>query len=209
MEHRGLDFTKTPAVKKITDSLDDQGACEKDLFYFRVGDEIKIALAIANFNVGQTMPLFRQGVERFTQKTERLNLQGELPCLGPENLPFQSDEIADIQPFKEAELLLANDLFLKIGLYLSIPVLQLNETGLAKIPDGHNPARKAEALSNRSELFLGHGAVGLKNFAGGMGGLEIIWIGIDPFLFQGLQFPYSLLDQFIRLIHLAFSHFPD
>ena len=146
MEHGGFDLTETLAVKEFTDSLNDKGAREEDLFDLRVGNQIEIAPAIPNLNVGKAMPLLRKGTKRFSEETELLNLKGKLSCLRPENFPFQSDEISDIESFKELEGFFTDDLFLKVNLYLSIPVLDLNKTGLAEIPDGHDPSCKAEGL---------------------------------------------------------------
>jgi hypothetical protein len=117
MEHGSFDLTEALAVKELTDPLDDKGAREEDFFDLRVGDQVEIALAIPNLNIGKAMPLLRKGTKRLSEKTELLNLNGQLSCLRPENFPFQSDEISDIESFKELEGFFTDDLFLKVNLY--------------------------------------------------------------------------------------------
>ncbi len=68
--HGGLDFDETALVQKIPNFADNLAAFEEDIFDLRVGHEIEVSLAVADFRVGQTVPFFRGWTERFGQDNE-------------------------------------------------------------------------------------------------------------------------------------------
>jgi hypothetical protein len=122
--------------------------------------------------------------------------------LGSKEFALHSDEISDIECFKELKSRIADDIPLEVSLDSSFSILNLDKTGFAKVTDRHDPTPQAEGFFNRFQFFVREGAESLMKIFRGMGHPEIVWVGIDPILSQGLQFFDPLLDQFTRFVHL-------
>ena len=106
----------------------------------RVDDEVEVTLAITDLNIRQAMPFLGKGTKRLGQELKRLDLDREFPGLCPEDLSFDPDDVPDIELLEELEGFVADDIFPDIGLNPSLSVLDLDETGLPKISDRHDPA---------------------------------------------------------------------
>ena len=52
-----------------------------------IGDEVHISLPVARLDVGQAMPLFRKGAQRFAEKGQLMYFDREFVGLGPEESP--------------------------------------------------------------------------------------------------------------------------
>jgi hypothetical protein len=147
--------------EKVPDSLNGPDSREEDLLDLGVCHEVQVTLAITGFDVGETMPLLRKGSKGLDQEPEGFYLDREFTCLGPEDLPFQSDKIANIEGLEELKGLISNGILLDVSLDSSHPILNVDETGFAKIPDGNNPSSETESSFSRLQLLIGLGAKGL------------------------------------------------
>ncbi len=64
--HRGrLDFDVTATVKETANLVNDGAALEENFLYLWIADEIKIALAITDFGVLESVPLRRWRAQGF------------------------------------------------------------------------------------------------------------------------------------------------
>ena len=69
--------------------------------HFRVDHQIEVALAVADFDVGEAVPFLRQRQERLRQELQSLGVDGQLASLGPEEVPRDAHEVADVEEFIE------------------------------------------------------------------------------------------------------------
>jgi hypothetical protein len=101
MHHGRLDLEKITVIHKIPDTADNPAPLVKKVSYRRVDDKIEMLVPIPCFNVGQSVPLFRQGVYRFRQKADSFRLDGKLIGLRLEYAAGDKNDIADIKLLKQ------------------------------------------------------------------------------------------------------------
>jgi hypothetical protein len=111
-------------------------------------------VAITDFDVREAMPLLWKGSKGLDQKLKALSLEGELTRLRSEDLSLQSEEVADIECFKELEGLIADGILLEVSLNSSLSILNLDKAGLTEVPDRYDPTCKTESFFDRFQLFI-------------------------------------------------------
>ena len=138
LHHRSLHFDIPAGVEKATDRLEHQGAFDEDLAHIDVHEEIDIALAVAQFHVGQAVILLRQGQHRFGQKRDGFHMDGELAGPGAEDVAGDADVVSQVQQLVELKALFSHGIQANIDLQPFAALLQLGEAGLALGADGHD-----------------------------------------------------------------------
>src|SRR5437867_2931568 len=142
LHHRRFDFHK-PALGQETANLeDDLAALKKNILYLRVGDQVEIPLAVADFGIGQAVPLFRRRTQGLGQDGKRSESNRDFTGFGCKQRPARADEIAKIEVAKNVELLVTEHVLLGIGLEAAALVAYVNEHTLAHVsmscdPPGH------------------------------------------------------------------------
>ena len=63
MHHRRFHFDIAARVEKLPDFADEQGALQKNFARLSVCDQIHVALAVAQLDIGKAVPLFREAAE--------------------------------------------------------------------------------------------------------------------------------------------------
>ena len=101
LHHGRLDFEETFRVEEIPNSADRAAARLENFPHFRVDHQIEVALAVADFDVGEAVPFLRQRQERLRQELQSLGVDGQLASLGPEEVPRDAHEVADVEEFIE------------------------------------------------------------------------------------------------------------
>src|SRR5271169_2776165 len=111
VQHRGLYFEITV--------LDE--ATAQRLAALRVHDQIEIALAVAQLDIGETMIFFGKRAQGLAQDRDGASVNGQLATRGAANGSLYPDQIADIeqanrrQPVRSEEVSVAEDLDLARG----------------------------------------------------------------------------------------------
>ena len=124
---------------------DDARAGDEDLAHVRVGDEIEIALAIADLHVFQAVPLFGHGEQRLREELELLGVDAQFARAGAEQVALHADDVADIEHLEKLEIALADGVFLDVKLQALAILLEVREAGLAHVADGHQASGNADA----------------------------------------------------------------
>ena len=99
LHHRCLDLKKVVCDEEVTDQLDQLGALTEGVAHLGVDEQVKVALAVAGFDILQAVPFLRQGAQRFTQQAQGRGLDRELACAGAEEGAFDAYEVANIERF--------------------------------------------------------------------------------------------------------------
>ncbi len=188
LHHGGFHFQKIVPVHELPDQPDDQAAPDEDFLHRRVGDQIQMPLAVAGFDVRQTVPLFRQGANGFGRQAHRLGLQRQLVGLGPEKLSGNINNIANVQLFKDGKILLAEDVFGNVALQLAFPVLDFDKSRLAEAADGHQASGERKFLCELCQTIAVHTAVFLKDPVGCILRFCVVGVQVRPGCFQCRNF---------------------
>jgi len=131
MHHRRLDFGVATRVKEVPDFADDQSALQKRLARLLRGDQIEIPLAVANLDVRQAVPLFRERQQRLSQKLELGDPDGELVGLRAEEMSRDADHVTHVQQLEKLEAAVADHVQLAINLELGALPLDVRESRFA------------------------------------------------------------------------------
>src|SRR5574341_408918 len=201
LHHGRFHFEEPPGSQEGADGLDDPGAEHEDLLYLGVHDEVHVPLAVADFHIGEAMPLFRERAEGFREQGELLHVRGKLVCPGPEQEAFDADKVADIELLEQVEALLAQSVLLEIELDLSRAVLDMDEAGLAEAPEGRDPSRERDRDALLFQVLFRRPAVLVQEPLGRSGHIEPS--GVRPHA-QGadlVELLETLLYQFIVIFH--------
>ena len=104
-----------------------------------VTEQVDIALAVALFLVGQTVPLFGRGQQALGQKGQFFGEDGQLAGLGMAKAAVDTDQVAQVElvdqaPAEVAHLLLAHEDLDVVG-----PVAEVEEDDLALPAPEHDP----------------------------------------------------------------------
>ena len=130
---------------------DDLRARDEDLADLRVGDQIQIALAVADLHVFQAVPLLGHREQRLRQEIQMFDVDAQLAGPGAEQVALDADDVADIEQLVERKILFADRVLAHIDLQLLAVLHQMRETGLAHAADGHDAAGDAH-LDARLQL---------------------------------------------------------
>jgi hypothetical protein len=111
LERRGLDLEEVLAVQEATDGGDEAGAGLEDAADLAAGDEVDVALAVAQLDVLDAVPVGGRGVEGLGEDVDGGGPEGDLAGSGPEEGAGGLDDVAEVDEGDEAvEPLLARSL---------------------------------------------------------------------------------------------------
>ena len=96
MQHRGFNFHETFVFHEAADAGDDLRALLEAELRILVGQDIKMALAVAQLDVGETMPFFRHRQQRFGQHGDLMGVDREFAALGAPDLTGHADDVTEI-----------------------------------------------------------------------------------------------------------------
>ena len=97
LHHRGFDFEIAAGVEVAADGFEDLGALDEDFAGVEVGEEIDVALAVAEFDVGEAVVLLRQGEHGLGKEGQRLDVDGEFAGAGAEEIAGDADVVAHVE----------------------------------------------------------------------------------------------------------------
>jgi hypothetical protein len=189
LQHRRLHLQEASVVEELADGADDGGPLAEYLPHLGVGDEIDVALAVAQLHVLQAVPLLRQRAHRLGQHLEGFGHQGQLTGLRHEGRARGADEVPALDALPDLVVGLAHLVLLDVDLQLARPVGQLDEGRLAEAPVGDDPPGDLEPVLRQhrgvgplggvggGRRRLGAGEPG-QDLARGVGGGEAIGVRV-------------------------------
>ena len=157
--------------------LERLGALDEDFAAFEVGEEVHVALAVAQLHVGQAVELLRQREHGLGEEGEALDVDGQLAGPGAEEVAGDADVVAQVEQLVEREALLADGVEADVDLQPLAVLLQRGKAGLALGADGHDAAGDGHGDAVGLEgLGLGLAPLGAHR-GNGMRGRELVGIG--------------------------------
>ena len=76
LHHRSLDFDESAGIERAPHRLHQLVPPQENFAHFRIHHQIDVALAVAQFDVGEAVPLFRQGKKILAQERDFLDVNG-------------------------------------------------------------------------------------------------------------------------------------
>ena len=104
----------------------------------RVHEEVDVALAVTEFDVGETVVLFGQREHGLGEEGDGLDVDGQFAGAGSEQIAGDSDVVAEVEQFIEFEGLVADCVFANVDLQAHAVLLELRESRLALGADRHD-----------------------------------------------------------------------
>jgi hypothetical protein len=146
----GFNFYETSFVQKSPYGLDYPRALDKDFADFRVGDQVKVTLPIANFNIPKPVPLLWNWAQGFRQDPKLGDLNGDFtrPCFGDN--PLNADDVAGVQLPKLPVCFLPDIIEPDQKLNSPGTVHQVGESEFTMLPEGCQPTRNPNRLTLQS-----------------------------------------------------------
>ena len=190
LEHRCFDLQEAPIVEPAAHGADDAGAAPEGFPGLGRNNQIEVALAVALFNICQTMPLIGKGLEGLAEHVPVSHLDRKLTAIGTFETAVHTDPIPRIhQGGQLAEYLRVVGIGrlqagpIQIELDAAAFVGQGEKSQLAHHPTGHHPTRHRHRIGR----FLAVGQIGVLNLQAGVAMAGLKTKGIGP-LAQGRQF---------------------
>ena len=156
LEYGGLHFQAARGVEILTHGGYNLRPLDEHILYLRVHYEVHVALAVAQFGIGESVVNlalgffdYRKHAQRLAQESELLGVNAQLAGLGYECKPFDADDVANVQEllphgvvhglvFTGADLVAFD-----VDLNASALVLQFAERRCAHDAAAHKPSRYA------------------------------------------------------------------
>src|SRR4029078_6065040 len=96
MHHGGVDLEIPALVQEAADEANDRRTGLEDPPRLRVHGEIEVPLPVAPLHVLSPVPLLRERAQALREQREALRFERELPRPGAEDLPVDTDQVAEI-----------------------------------------------------------------------------------------------------------------
>ncbi len=203
LHHGGLDFDVAARVEEFADgaqhlsALDEDvadvnllgflrlgcafggsSACGRSFVEQRVHEEVDVAPAVAQLDVGETVVFLGQGEQGLGEKRDGLDVDGELVGAGAEEVAGDADVVAEVEKLVELEGGVADGVFADVDLEAHAFLLERGETGLALLANRHDASGNGNGNALGFELLARRGIVGGANLREGVGGGEGIGVGL-------------------------------
>ena len=119
-------------------------ALQKNFAHLGIHHHVDIALAVAQLDVGQAMPLLGQRQQVFAEEGDLLDMDAQFAGAGAEQISADADVVAEVEQFVQLESLVADRIFLDVDLQSLAALLQVGEPGLAHEADRHDASGDAD-----------------------------------------------------------------
>ena len=140
LHHRRLDLEKAARDEKLANRGDRPAADLEHAAHVGIDDEIEIALAVADLDVLQTVPLLRQRNEALRQKLEPRRPDRQLVGLGAEQMAGDADVIAVVEQLRQAKSRSRQRVLPDVDLNAAAAVGEHEEARLAEAADADDAA---------------------------------------------------------------------
>ena len=185
LHRRRLHLDEAAFVHEVTNLADDRAALVEHVLDVEVGDEVEVALAVTGLDVGEAVPLGRQGAQRLANDGELRRLERDLLRARSEHRPFHAEEIAEIELLQHLERLLAEGVFLRVNLHAIGAVADVQKYAFAHCAErSHAPGQ-----SNLAAFLVVFACTGA-----GLVRRELVGKRLDALLPQGGEIGFALFD---------------
>src|SRR6185369_8502582 len=193
---RRLDLEVAAPGHEFPDRRDDPAARLEDLARRRVYDEIEIALAIADFDVRQAVPLLRQRRQALHEEVHARRPNRKLVRLRAEQPAFDADDVAEIERLEDLEVQIRHRVLPDVDLHRLQAVRDHEEVRLAERPDAEDaPAGRRRDLL-RLELVVRTLAVARHELRDRVRAIEAVRINVDAELAELFEIRLALRQLF-------------
>ena len=203
LHHGRFHFDKPVRFELPPQRRDDLRPRQENLLRFRIGDQVQIALAVADLHVFESMPLFRHVEQRFRQERQFLGVHAQLTRARAEQVAVDAHDIARFEHLEQRVFVLGNRVLADIRLEPLAGLQQVHESRLAHQADGRDAAGDAH-LRLIGELFGGLRAVFGKNPRDGVREIESLPVGPKSERFNFADPPQALCQEIIFEGHCEF-----
>ena len=191
----GVSTSRYPrAFRNVANRGQDLAAHLEDSSRIGVDDQIEIALAVADLDVAQAVPFFRQRDEALDQKFQPRGADRQLVRLGPEQLPSDADEIPEIEQLENGEVPLGQRVLPDVDLDARRPSEITRKFALPKLRIARIRPAVVVSTGRRLERLRGRVAVCSHELIDGVGPLERPGIGVDTKAHELLEIGASLAE---------------
>ena len=197
LHHRRFHFDKSVRVHEAPHRLHQLAALEKNFAHLGIHHQVDVALAVAQLNVGQAMPLLRQRQQVFGEKRDFFHVHRQFAGARAKQISADSDVVAEIEQLVQLESFFADRVFLDVDLQPLPVLLQVGEPGLAHQPDGHDAPGDAHVDARILQLLGSLLRVLRQNLRNGVS--EFVLAGID-LLSQSFNLFQLLPPQFVDFL---------
>src|SRR6185437_10505044 len=144
VQHRRLDFEEAALDEDAADRGDDAAAAPQGLAALLAHDEIEVALAVAQLDIGEAVEFLRQRQQRLGQHRHLAAVDRELAARRAADDALDADEIAQIQELHESELLGREMVLVAEDLDLAARIVEIDEH--AAVADRADAPRDRDAI---------------------------------------------------------------
>jgi hypothetical protein len=131
-------------VEEAAEGGDDLAAGDEDAADVVAGDEVEVALAVADLDVAEAVPFLGWGPEGFGDEQVLGGGDGDLSSAGAEDLSGDAEEVAGVEGGEAAVALLAEEVEAEEELEAAGAVVEVGEGGLAVAAESGEPAGDAD-----------------------------------------------------------------
>src|SRR5205807_4387580 len=96
LQHGRLDLDKAATLEKCPRLFDQAAAAEEDVHHLGVGDQVEVALPVAELLVLETVIFLGKGPQRLGEQHEILDLGSDLATLGSEQRAVETDDVPQV-----------------------------------------------------------------------------------------------------------------
>src|SRR5260370_5809441 len=176
VKHRRLDLDVAALGEMAADRRYRPAAPEQRVAALRVHDQVEIALAIAQLDIGQPMIFFGQGAQRLRENRNIRGVDRKLAARRPPNQAFNADQITDVEQPHRSERFGTEKIPVAKYLYLAGGIVHVDEhAAVAHRPDAARDAHSIFGFGARSEP-----SVTPLELACLMRPLAAVRVGVDP-----------------------------
>ena len=130
-------------------------ALQKNFAHLGIHHQIDVALPVAQFDVGEAVPLLGQRQQVFAEERDLLYVDGEFAGAGAKQISADADVVAEVEQLVELETRVADGVFLDVNLQALAVLLQVREAGLAHEADRHDASGNAHVDARLFQFFAG------------------------------------------------------
>ena len=179
LHHRRLDFEVAARRHELANRGDDAAPRLEHPPRIGVDDEIEIALAVADLDVGQPVPLLGQRHQALREEVQPRRPDRELVGLGPEQPPLDADPVAEIEQLEDLEIELRQRVLPDVDLHLGVAVREHEEVRLAERANREDAAARDRLDALGFELVVRPLAVGVDQLGDRVPPLERARVDLD------------------------------
>ena len=174
LHHRRLDFEEAVRLQELPDRRHRGRANLEHPAHVGIDDQIEIALAVADLDVLQAVPLLRQRQEALGEELQRRRPDRQLVRLGAKQVAADADLIAEVEQLRQLIVALAERVLPDVDLDARAAVGQHEKAGLAETADADDAPGGDGVDARRLELGGGLGRVAVDELRHRMRGVELV-----------------------------------